>query len=225
MKAEIIPAGDNALVIMLGNKIEEALNKRIHSIALAIEEAKPEWLIEVVPTYTTICIYYDPILINYEKLKREVKSFLKAKAREKKSRIVDILVAYGKENGPDLEFVARYNNLSIEEVIEIHSKPLYRVYMLGFLPGFAYLGGMDERIATPRLEEPRVKVPAGSIGIAEKQTGFYSIESPGGWRLIGKTPLKLFDQSKEPPTLVLPGDYIKFTPIDKEGFNEFLERN
>ncbi|WP_456326837.1 5-oxoprolinase subunit PxpB, partial [Palaeococcus sp. (in: euryarchaeotes)] len=106
------------------------------------------------------------------------------------------------------------------DVIEIHSKPLYRVYMLGFTPGFAYLGGMDERIATPRLEKPRLKVPAGSVGIAGKQTGIYPLESPGGWRLIGRTPLKLFDANREPPTLLQPGNYIKFVPVSEGEFWE-----
>ncbi|RLF64854.1 MAG: allophanate hydrolase, partial [Thermoplasmata archaeon] len=116
-----------------------------------------------------------------------------------------------------------YNGLTEDDVIEIHSKPTYRVYMLGFTPGFAYMGGLDERIAAPRLETPRKKVPAGSVGIAGKQTGIYPIESPGGWRLIGRTPLKLFDPKKDPPTLLLPGDLVKFVPIDKEEFYRILK--
>ena len=136
----------------------------------------------------------------------------------RKGRVVEIPVAYGGEFGPDIGFVAEYNGLTVEEVVEIHSKPLYRVYMLGFVPGFAYLGGMDERITTPRLEKPRLKVPAGSVGIAGKQTGWYAIESPGGWRLIGRTPLKTFNPMESPPSLVLPGDYVRFKPISEEEF-------
>ncbi|RLF75230.1 allophanate hydrolase, partial [Thermococci archaeon] len=185
-----------------------------------IEKASPDWLIEVVPTYTSIYVYYDPLKIGYSEVVEAVKPFLNAEPKKEKARIIEIPTAYGGEFGPDIEFVAEYNGLSVDDVIEIHSKPLYRVYMLGFTPGFAYLGGMDERIATPRLEKPRLKVPAGSVGIAGKQTGIYPLESPGGWRLIGRTPLKLFDANREPPTLLQPGDYIKFVPISEEEFWE-----
>ena len=136
-------------------------------------------------------------------------------------KIVEIPVIYGGKYGPDIEFVASYNGLSVDDVIELHTKPLYRVYMLGFLPGFAYLGGMDERIATPRLENPRKRVPSGSVGIAGKQTGWYAIESPGGWRIIGRTPLRTFNPSKEPPSIVLPGDYVKFKAIDEDNAEEY----
>lgn len=218
------PAGDSAIAIIFGNEIDENVNKKVHAVAEAIEEAAPEWLIEVVPTYTSVYIYYDSLKISYSEVLEAVKPFLSAEPREEKKRIIEIPVAYGGEFGPDIEFVAEYNGLTVEEVIEIHSKPLYRVYMLGFLPGFAYLGGMDERIATPRLEKPRLKVPAGSVGIAGKQTGWYAIESPGGWRLIGRTPLKTFDPSKSPPSIVMPGDYVKFKPISEEEFWELYKQ-
>ncbi|EHR78026.1 allophanate hydrolase [Thermococcus litoralis DSM 5473] len=218
------PAGDSAIAIIFGDEIDEEVNKKVHAVAEAIEEAAPEWLIEVVPTYTSVYIYYDPLKVSYSEVLEAVKPFLSAESREEKKRIIEIPVAYGGEFGPDIEFVAEYNGLTVEEVIEIHSKPLYRVYMLGFLPGFAYLGGMDERIATPRLEKPRLKVPAGSVGIAGKQTGWYAIESPGGWRLIGRTPLKTFDPSKSPPSIVKAGDYVKFVPISDEEFWEIYKQ-
>ncbi|NJE47804.1 5-oxoprolinase subunit PxpB [Thermococcus sp. GR7] len=214
------PAGDLALVISFGEVIDENVNRKVHAVAKAIERANPEWLIEVVPTYSTVYVYYDPLMVSYTKVAEAVKPFLSAESDEEKSRIVEIPTVYGGEFGPDIEFVAQYNGLSVDDVIEIHSKPLYRVYMLGFTPGFAYLGGMDEKIATPRLEKPRLKVPAGSVGIAGKQTGIYPLESPGGWRLIGRTPLKLFDPRKDPPTLLQPGDYVKFVPISEEEFRE-----
>ncbi|ALM75164.1 5-oxoprolinase subunit PxpB [Thermococcus barophilus] len=214
------PAGDSALVIIFGDRIDEGINKKVHAVANAIEKASPDWLIEVVPTYTSIYVYYDPLKLSYQEALDAIKPFLSVEPKEEKPRIVEIPTAYGGEFGPDIEFVAQYNGLTIDDVIEIHSKPLYRVYMLGFTPGFAYLGGMDERIATPRLKKPRLKVPAGSVGIAGKQTGIYPIESPGGWRLIGRTPLRLFTPEKDPPTLLQPGDYVKFVPISEEEFWE-----
>lgn len=219
------PAGDSALVIIFGNEINESVNKKVHAVANAIEKAKPEWLIEVVPTYTSIYVYYDPLKINYQEILKAVEPFLSAEPKEEEHRVVEIPTVYGGEFGPDIEFVANYNGLTVDDVIELHSKPSYRVYMLGFTPGFAYLGGMDERIATPRLEKPRLKVPAGSVGIAGKQTGIYPLESPGGWRLIGRTPLRLFDPNKALPTLLQPGDYVKFVPIDEEEFWEIYKLN
>lgn len=218
------PAGDSALLIIFGDRIEEGINKKVHAVANAIEKASPDWLIEVVPTYTSIYVYYNPLKLSYQEVLDAIKPFLSAEPKEEKPRIVEIPTVYGGKFGPDIEFVAQYNGLTIDDVIEIHSKPLYRVYMLGFTPGFAYLGGMDERIATPRLEKPRLKVPAGSVGIAGKQTGIYPIESPGGWRLIGRTPLRLFTPEKDPPTLLQPGDYVKFVPISEEEFWEIHKR-
>ncbi len=218
------PAGDSALLIIFGDRIDEGINKKVHAVANAIEKASPDWLIEVVPTYTSIYVYYDPLKLSYQEVLDAIKPFLSAEPKEEKPRIVEIPTVYGGEFGPDIEFVAQHNGLTTDDVIEIHSKPLYRVYMLGFTPGFAYLGGMDERIATPRLEKPRLKVPAGSVGIAGKQTGIYPIESPGGWRLIGRTPLRLFTPEKDPPTLLQPGDYVKFIPISEEEFWEIHKR-
>ena len=217
------PAGDSALVIIFGDRIDEGINKKVHAVASAIEKASPDWLVEVVPTYTSVYVYYDPLKLSYRNILDAIKPFLSVEPKEERPRIVEIPTAYGGEFGPDIEFVAKHNGLTVEEVIEIHSKPLYRVYMLGFTPGFAYLGGMDERIATPRLEKPRLKVPAGSVGIAGKQTGIYPIESPGGWRLIGRTPLRLFTPEKDPPTLLQPGDYVRFVPISEEEFWEIYK--
>jgi len=224
MQLTIKPAGDSALLVSFGNRIDEEINKKVHAVADAIEKTALDWLIEVVPTYTSVYVYYDPLKISYSEAIEALKPFLSAEPKEEEKRIVKIPVVYGGDFGPDIEFVAQYNNLTTDEVIEIHSKPLYRVYMLGFLPGFAYLGGMDDRIATPRLEKPRLKVPAGSVGIAGKQTGWYAIESPGGWRLIGRTPLKTFDPSESPPSIVKAGDYVKFVPISEEEFWEIYKQ-
>ncbi|NJE48102.1 5-oxoprolinase subunit PxpB [Thermococcus sp. 9N3] len=216
------PLGDSALLVSFGEVIDEETNDRTHALAGAIEKANFEWLVEVVPAYSSLAVIYDANHIDFEGVKQAIQG-LEFSAEKFEGRLVEIPVLYGGEHGPDLEFVAEYNGLTPEEVIEIHSKPIYRVYFLGFLPGFAYLGGIDERIATPRLEKPRLKVPAGSVGIAGKQTGIYPLESPGGWRLIGRTPLRLFNPSKEPPTLLQPGDRVKFVPIDEGEFEELYK--
>ncbi|ASJ00401.1 5-oxoprolinase subunit PxpB [Thermococcus gorgonarius] len=220
MKPELKPAGDSALLISFGETIDEEINERVHAIARAIEKAGFEWLVETVPAYSSLLVIYDPLKVTYAQVEASIKPLLNAEGSAFEGRLVKIPVVYGGKYGPDIEFVAKHNGLTVDDVIEIHSRPVYRVYFLGFLPGFAYLGGMDERIATPRLEKPRLKVPAGSVGIAGKQTGIYPLESPGGWRLIGRTPLRLFNPAKEPPTLLQPGDRVKFVPIDESGFRE-----
>ncbi|WP_297062538.1 5-oxoprolinase subunit PxpB [Thermococcus sp.] len=218
----IKPLGDSALLVSFGERIDEEINEKVHTLAKAIEQANFEWLVEVVPAYSSLAVIYDPALVDFESVKRTIEG-IEITSERFEGKLVEVPVVYGGEYGPDLEFVAEYNGLSVDEVVEIHSRPVYRVYFLGFLPGFAYLGGMDERIATPRLEKPRLKVPAGSVGIAGKQTGIYPLESPGGWRLIGRTPLRLFNPAKDPPTLFQPGDRVKFVPIDESEFIELYE--
>jgi inhibitor of KinA len=138
-------------------------------------------------------------------------------------RKVRVPVVYGGEYGPDLNHVARFHKLTEEQVVRLHSESEYRVYMIGFVAGFPYLGAVPDEIATPRLETPRLKVPAGSVGIAEKQTGIYPCEAPGGWQIIGRTPLELFDSLRQPPALVEPGDIVKFGPISEEEFKTIRE--
>ncbi|WP_048151776.1 5-oxoprolinase subunit PxpB [Palaeococcus ferrophilus] len=220
---EIKPLGDSALLISFGEVIDDRINARIHALARAIEGKGFEWLVEVVLAYSSLAVIFDPLKVTFEEVKKAVAPLLDVSAETFKGRKIEIPVLYGGEYGPDIEFVAEYNGLSVEDVIEIHSKPVYHVYFLGFLPGFAYLGGMDERIAAPRLERPRLNVPAGSVGIAGRQTGIYPLESPGGWRLIGRTPLRLFNPAREPPTLLQPGDEVRFVPIDEEEFWEIYK--
>ncbi len=223
MIPELKPAGDSALLISFGELIDEEINGRVHAVARAIEEADFEWLVEVVPAYSSLLVVYDPLKVAYVEVETAIKPLLNAETESFRGRLVEVPVVYSGQYGPDIEFVAEHNGLTVDDVVEIHSRPVYRVYFLGFLPGFAYLGGMDERIAAPRLERPRLKVPAGSVGIAGKQTGIYPLESPGGWRLIGRTPLRLFNPSKEPPTLLQPGDRVKFVPIDESEFKEIYQ--
>ncbi|ASI98963.1 5-oxoprolinase subunit PxpB [Thermococcus celer] len=220
----IKPLGDSALLISFGEAIDEETNGRVHALARAIEGANFEWLVEVVPAYSSLAVIYDPLMAGLEEVEGAIETLFGVPQVSSEGRLVEVPVLYGGAHGPDIEFVARHNGLSVDDVVDIHSKPTYRVYFLGFLPGFAYLGGMDGRIAAPRLERPRLRVPAGSVGIAGNQTGIYPLESPGGWRIIGRTPLRLFNPGKEPPTLLRPGDRVRFRPIDGSEFVELYER-
>lgn len=214
-----LPAGDRALVMEFGQEIDPAINARIRASLRALDRAKPDYLLETIPTYRSLLIIYDPIKIGYQELTKDLRALISTGDEEEQTiKIVEIPVIYGGDYGPDLDYVAQHNGLDKEEVIKIHSSQDYLVYMLGFTPGFSYLGGMDERIATPRLAEPRTKIPAGSTGIAGSQTGIYPIDSPGGWQLIGRTPVKLYDPLSDPPVLLSAGDFVRFIPIDIEDY-------
>ncbi|MBZ4686632.1 MAG: inhibitor of KinA [Clostridia bacterium] len=213
-------AGDMSIVVEFENEISEKVNSKVRSMCLAIEKSMLTGIEEVIPTYRSLLVNYNPLEIRGDSLIEKLKDIENRLEEIKipKPKVVEIPTLYGDDFGPDLKFVANYNNLSIEEVIKIHSRGKYLIYMLGFTPGFPYLGGMSEKIATPRLENPRTRIPAGSVGIAGSQTGIYPVESPGGWRLIGRTPLKLFNPDHQPPFLLQAGDYLKFTAIDEEEF-------
>ena len=221
-KFRYLTAGDKAIVLEFENKINKETNLLLRKIYYFISKKNIEGIEEMVPTYRSLIIYYDPQKIKYENL---IQRFKKIETSITEitipiARVTEIPVLYGGGCGPDLEFVAQYNKLSTKEVIKIHSEKEYFIYMLGFLPGFTYLGGMSDKIATPRLEKPRLKVLGGSVGIAGKQTGIYPIESPGGWRIIGRTPVKLFNPQKESPFLLKSRDYVRFYPIGQEQFKE-----
>ncbi len=220
-----LPAGDQALVVELGDSIDPAINRKVRNLLLAIEGQNFNGIRDLMPSYRSLLVYYDPSVISIDQLTEYLKSLqsssLDMTASEPK--LLHIPSFYGGDMGPDLDFVAQHNSLTPQEVVAIHSGIDYLVYMLGFSPGFPLLGGMSERISTPRLESPRTVIPAGSVGLAEKQTGVYPTETPGGWRLIGRTPLKFFHQDEVPPTLVEPGDYIRFVPIG-QGEYERVQR-
>lgn len=223
----ISPSGDSAIVICFGEKISELLNLKVRSLKLAIERQEVIGIIEMTPTYCSLMIHYNPLLIGYEHLIKKV-SEINENLEEidlPKPSIIDIPTLYGGEYGPDIENVARHNNLSTEEVIQIHASRAYQIYMLGFTPGFPYLGGMDERIATPRLATPRTKIVGGSVGIAGSQTGIYPIDSPGGWQIIGRTPLALYDPKCDEPILLKAGETIRFIPIDQETYDRMLSES
>ncbi|KYO66974.1 5-oxoprolinase subunit PxpB [Thermovenabulum gondwanense] len=224
-KPKILPEGDKAVLVEFGNEISEECNDKVMALYGFLKEKNIKGIISLVPTYRSLLIKYEPLTIPYKEITSKIENMLSSidKSSYKNAKVIEIPVVYGDEFGPDLEFVASYNKLTPEEVIEIHTKPLYRIYMLGFTMGFAYLGGMSEKIATPRLERPREKIPAGSVGIADKQTGIYPIESPGGWRLIGQTPVKIYDPKNERPILLEAGNYLKFVRIAKEEFYKIRE--
>jgi inhibitor of KinA len=214
------PLGDNAIIIKFENRISPEINAHIRRSAILIEQSKTNGIIEWIPTYTSLTLFYKPEIISYTNLCKLLETLLINSDEKELPLPKEIIIptCYGGKYGADLESVALKNNLTPEEVIKIHSTPSYLVYMLGFTPGFPYLGGMDKRIATPRLETPRALVEAGSVGIAGEQTGMYSIDSPGGWQIIGKTPLKLFDINSKEPFLLKAGYLVKFKPISEEEY-------
>ncbi|MBW1973910.1 MAG: 5-oxoprolinase subunit PxpB [Deltaproteobacteria bacterium] len=224
-EARYLIAGDKGLLVEYGDKIDPEINAKVRAISLSIEKADIDGVEEVIPTYRSILITYNPTKISFKDLKENIKNMEKnlSKIELPAPRTIEIPVVYGGEYGPDIEFVAKHNGLTVEEVIDIHSKGKYLIYMIGFTPGFPFLGGLSEKLFTPRLETPRVKVPAGSVGIANNQTGIYPIDSPGGWRIIGRTPIKLYDPSKDPPVILSPGDFIRFVPIDEEEYKKMLK--
>jgi len=208
-------AGDSAILVTFGETIDLDTNRRAHALARLLQAEPLDGLGEAVPGYTTLLVHYDPLALEY----RQALEWVQARAGRVEQvgqvllpepRLVEVPVIYGGERGPDLAFVAEHNRLSPQEVVRLHSGRDYPVYLVGFTPGFPYLGGLDERIAAPRLPSPRQLVPAGSVGIGGQQTGIYSVDSPGGWRLIGWTPLKLFDPARQPPALLAPGDVVRF---------------
>ena len=220
-----LAGGDKAIFIELGDAIDPQLNCRVRKFKLAIEKARIPGVIETVPTYRSLLVYFEPQQISIQKLQKALCSLMQPQVEREllKPKLIWIPTVYGGEYGPDISFVAAHNSLSVSEVIQIHTSTSYPIYMIGFIPGFPYLGGMSPGIATPRLETPRTKIPAGSVGIAGNQTGIYPAESPGGWRLIGRTPLQLFDPSREPSALLQAGDYLKFVSITPEEFINIKE--
>lgn len=225
-KIKYLPSGDKAVVMEFGNEISREVNARIRNLINLMDEAQICGVEELLPTYRSIMIMYDPMKIEYGKLVEnlEALSHKTVEGEEEKIRIVEIPTLYGKEYGPDIDFVANHNNITVDEVVRIHTGTDYLVYMLGFTPGFTYLGGMSEKIATPRLSSPRAKIPAGSVGIAGSQTGMYPSETPGGWQLIGRTPLKLYNPEQEPPVLLSAGDYVRYVSVSQYEYDQILKQ-
>jgi KipI family sensor histidine kinase inhibitor len=220
----LVPAGDSAIVIELGSEIDLAVNSQIFNLARAIGQEKLPAIVELVPTYRSLLVSYDPLVSQYEEM-FVLLSELAANSQvglveATEPTIIELPVVYGGEDGRDLDVVAEHAGLSTQEVIDIHSGIDYHVYMIGFAPGFPYLGGLDERIATPRLKTPRISIPAGSVGIAESQTGVYPNAGPGGWQLIGRTAVQLFDMTESSPSLITPGARVRFIPVESHGSDD-----
>lgn len=239
LEYELLPLGDAAVIIRLGEVMEESLQRKVTAIISYLEQRPFRGMIECVPAFISVTVHYNPFEVLKSRLPMEwehvtvyetvcgrlqtVLSQLKLSDADVERRIIEIPVCYGGHFGEDLAFVAEHNGMSEEEVITIHSGGTYLVCMIGFAPGFPYLSGMSERIAAPRHVTPRTVIPRGSVGIAGGQTGIYPISTPGGWQLIGRTPLELFRPEQSIPSLLRAGDYVKFMPITKEQYDLYLD--
>ena len=209
------PVGDGALVVEFGDLIDPAINQRVQAFAQQLGVARLPGVTDIVPTYRSLLVHYDPLRLSYNQVTAwaRAQSQPAAQSLPASRRCVEIPTVYGGEYGSDLDFVAGYHHVSPADIIRWHSGAKYTVYMMGFMPGFPYLGGLPPELETPRLETPRTLVRAGSVGIAGPQTGIYPLDSPGGWRIIGRTTMKLFDPALDPPALLAPGDLVRFVPV------------
>jgi inhibitor of KinA len=233
---QIYPIGDQGITLDYGGEMSETVNRKIFQLYKLLKNWQSEAVLDVIPAYHSISIIYD--LVKIKKIAGEhsaykyvetklivTEALISDESSEFQGRKINIPVCYDQSLAPDLQELAALHQLKMEEIIEIHCSKIYRIYMIGFLPGFAYMGTVDERIASPRKSSPRINVPAGSVGIAGSQTGIYPFDSPGGWQLIGQTPLQLFDATKENPTLLEPGDQVSFHAISLEEFHHLKNKN
>lgn len=217
--------GENALTVAFKNEISEDVNRQVAALCAAMEQAAWQGVKDLVPAFAALTVCYDCTVLPGAKLKRKIRRLLaEASATDRQIKRIFVLpVCYDDALGEDMETVCRHSGLDREEIIRRHAGRDYLIYMLGFLPGFAYLGGLDERLFTPRLENPRTAIPAGSVGIGGEQTGVYPVASPGGWQLIGRTPVPVYDLSKPDPILYAAGDYIRFQPITQAEYYSILD--
>ena len=224
------PLGDQAVTITLGTAIDEATHQLVRAVTRAIMASDTSGVTDIVPAFASVTVHYDALRVAgtgrnapYERMVSALRALLEDVRVEDlpEPRLVEIPVCYGGRLGPDLHDVARQHDLSTDDVVQLHSSADYLVYMVGFMPGFAYLGGLPERITTPRRSSPRTAVPAGTVGIGGQQTGVYPVESPGGWNLIGRTPLQIFDITRDEQTLLATGDRVRFVPISLREFERW----
>ncbi|WP_421940075.1 5-oxoprolinase subunit PxpB [Pedobacter sp.] len=225
---DIYPLNEISITIVFGDEISLKLADRIAEFNQALIASPFSGFLTTIPAYASITVYYDPIKVYqsnlngsscFDKVSTYIRTLkINTSEKVKQPDKVIIPVYYGGKFGPDIDLIAAQANLSTAEVIQIHSAASYRVYMIGFVPGFAYMGGLDKRLSTPRRQQPRASVPAGAVGIAGEQTGIYPLDIPGGWQIIGQTPLKIFDANRPEPALLKAGDEIRFEPITVEQF-------
>lgn len=234
---QMFPLGEGAILIEFGKGIHPDVHRKVTIVTEYLDGYPVPGMIEYIAAFSSVTIFYDPIQVkklqrhtaqdenqlSYDIIALSLTELIAKLGNEvaHTPRVVDIPVCYGEEFGPDLEYVAEYNKLTVNEVIKIHASGQYLVYMIGFAPGFPYVGGMSEKISTPRRKSPRILIPAGTVGIAGLQTGIYPIGTPGGWQLIGRTPLQLFRPHDNPPSLLRAGDVIRFCPISQQEYEEY----
>jgi len=220
----IYPLGDATLVIEFGKDTSPEIRQRIRAVVAQLQTSPFQGFVEAIPAFTSITVLYDLQKITYSEAEMYVSKLLSitSEVQPRAGRTIEIPVCYAEAFAPDLKTLAAYLNLSVQDIIDLHTQPLYEVAMIGFVPAFPYLVGLPEQLYAPRHATPRLAVPAGSVGLAGKQTGIYPFETPGGWQLIGRTPIKLFRPDAEPPSLLQSGDFVKFYPISER---EFFERS
>jgi inhibitor of KinA len=217
----IQPMGDSAFVIRFGESISPELHERVVALLRALDSAREPWVVDLVPGYASVMVLYDALRTTPEEVRRWLRETLpRARPEATSHRVVEVPVWYHPSVGPDLEPLAREKGLTVEELVALHSAPEYLVYMLGFKPGFPFLGGLDPLLFSARLATPRTAVPAGSVGIGGQQTGIYPLSSPGGWKLLGRTPLRIFSPEADPPFALNIGDRVRFVPITDARFRE-----
>jgi inhibitor of KinA len=224
MTVRFLSAGDRALVVEFGDRVDRALNDRVLRLNAVIRSGGLSGVVETVPTFRSLMVHYDPLLTTREDLERVIASLLDRHRSSARGAIQwRVPVCYEGEFGPDLGEVASLTGHTLSDVVAMHSGTRYHVYMLGFLPGFPYMGDLPPELALPRRADPRVRVPAGSISIATSLTAIYPYESPGGWHLIGATPIRLFDPERARPALFAPGDAVVFQPIDRASYERIRQ--
>lgn len=221
-----LPAGDLALSVELGDDISVDVNTRVRALEFLIDQKALPGVVETVPTYRALQIYYDPAVVGYEALCASLAALAEQASATAMppAREVELPCCYGGELGPDLEAAARRLELSVEELVRLHADAEYLVYFIGFTPGLPYMTGAPAQLTIPRLDTPRVKVPAGSVGIGGIQCCIYSVESPGGFWLLGRTPLRLYDPGAPEPILLKPGDRVRFRRVDRAEFDDIAGR-
>lgn len=225
MTARFLAAGDTAVVVEFGDSIDRELNDRVLSLSARVRTARIPGVIETVPTYRSLMVHYDVLATDQATLIAAIEDLLHASTTAPAGcRLWRIPACYEASHAPDLAEVAERTKLSVEAIVRLHAASTFHVYMVGFVPGFPYLGDLPSSLMLPRRVDPRVKVPAGSIAIAGAMTGIYPVESPGGWHLIGATPVRLFDVKSPRPALLNPGDKVRFEPITAARFDTIRER-